>query len=136
MTHHYIKILPLQEIMKRKVDEVTKDNDKEFVKDGLGTSDIRKTIQHIRAYIEKDGAASLEDRIKQLQIDHAFFVERYPMLFEMATRPNFDYSHLNYFLRMRENIIEDKLSSDDASKIVGKEWFDKFVDVTKLEKKT
>ncbi len=121
--------------MKRKSDEVTKENDKEFVQDGLSTVDIRKTIQHIRTYIEKDGAATLQNRIEQLKIDHAFFAERYPMLFEMATRQAFDYNHLNYFLRMRDSIIQDKLSSDDASKIVGKEWFDKFVDVSKLDKK-
>jgi hypothetical protein len=110
-------------------------NDKSFVDDGMTTSDIRKTIQQIRTYLEKGGIASLEDRKTQLKIDHVFFADRYPMLFEMSTRPDFSYEHLNYFLNKREEIINDQVSSEDASKTVGKEWFDKFVDVSKLEVK-
>jgi hypothetical protein len=109
--------------------------EKDFVKDGMTTSDIRKTILQIRAYMEKGGAASVEDRLTQLKQEHAFFAERYPMLFEMSTQPDFNFSHLNYFLNKREEIINDQISSEDASKQVGKEWFEKFVDVSKLEKK-
>jgi len=110
-------------------------NDKDFVNDGMTTADIRKTVQQIRAYIEKGGAATLEERIEQLKQDHPFFVERYPLLFEMSTRADFNFNHLNYFLSKRDDIIDDKLSNEDAAKVVGKEWFDKFVDVSKLEKK-
>ncbi len=111
------------------------DSKKDFVEDGMDTAEIRKTVQQIRAYIEKGGSATLEDRITQLQQDHSFFVERYPILFEMCTRSDFNFNHFNYFLNKREEIINDKISSEEQSKKVGKEWFDKFVDVSKLEKK-
>jgi hypothetical protein len=120
---------------KRKENEIAKENDKSFIKDGMTTTDIRNTVKHIRSYIEKGGTASLEDRIKQLQSEHAFFEERYPMLFEMCTRQDFNYEHLNYFLRMREDIVHNKVSSEEASKTVGQEWFNQYVDVSKLPKK-
>jgi hypothetical protein len=110
-------------------------NDKQFIDDGMTTADIRKTVQQIRAYIEKGGAATLEERIDKLKQDHTFFVERYPMLFDMSTRADFNFNHLNYFLSKRDDIINDKITNEDAAKAVGKEWFDKFVDVSKLEKK-
>jgi hypothetical protein len=58
------------------------------------------------------------------------------MLFDMCTRTDFNYQHLNYFLSKRDEIISDKISSEDASVQVGQEWFDKYVDVSKLKKKT
>lgn len=120
---------------KRKGSEITQENDKSFVKDGLTTEDIRKTIQQIRAYIEKGGNTSQANKIDKLKQDYSFFAERYPMLFDMCTRTDFNYQHLNYFLSKRDEIISDKISSEDASIQVGQEWFDKYVDVSKLKKK-
>ena len=116
---------------KRKESQITKENEKTFLSDGMSTADIRKTVQYIRQYIEKKGASSLEDRIEKVKIDHAFFAERYPMLFDMCTRSDFNYEYLNYFLSMRDKIINDQLSSEEASKKVGKDWFDKFVNMSK-----
>ena len=120
---------------KRKVENVTKENDLTFLKDGMTTSEIRKTVLYIREYIEKGGNTSLQDKITKLKIDYKIFFERYPLLFEMCTRQEFDFNILNYFLQMRENIINNQISNEDASKQIGKEWFDKYVDVSKLEKK-
>ena len=120
---------------KRKESDITKENDKEFVKDGMTTAEIRKAVQYIREYIGKPGIATLDEKTEKLKQEHAFFYERYPLLFDMCLRPDFSYDHLNYFLRMRDQIIQDKMSSDEASVQVGKEWFDKFVDVSKLPQK-
>jgi hypothetical protein len=109
-------------------------NHTNFVEDGMTTSDIRKTVQYIRSYIEKGGSTSLEDRIEQLKIDCAKFEDRYPMLFEMCSRQEFNMENLNYFLKKRDDIIENRISVDDASKQIGKEWFDKYVDVSKMKK--
>ena len=117
---------------KRKVSEITKENDKAFLQDGMSTADIRKTVQYIRTFMEKGGQMTSEEKINKLKTDHSFFAERYPMLFEMSTKPEFNFEHLNYFLNKRDEIINNKISSEDASKQVGKEWFDKFVDVSKL----
>lgn len=120
---------------KRKESEITKENDKTFLKDGMSTTDIRKTVKHIREYLDKGGSVPIEERINQIKIDHAFFVERYPMLFEMCIRSDFNNDYLNYFLNMRDKIINDSISSEEASKQVGKEWFNQFVDTSKLPKK-
>ena len=56
-----------------------------------------------------------------------FFKQRYPMLYDMVTKEeSFDYQSLEYFLKMRENIVQNRMSSDEASKIVGQQWFDKY----------
>jgi hypothetical protein len=118
---------------KRKYDDITK-SQQTFVEDGMTTSDIRKTVNTIRQYIEKGGSTSMEDRINKLKQDHSFFSERYPMLFDMCVRPDFDFNSLNYFLQKRDEIIEKNKSVDDVSKEVGQDWFNKYVDVSKIPK--
>ena len=113
-------------------------HNKDFVKDGLSTQEIRDNIMKIREYIKgnKHKFKDEDQLIQTLQKDYEFFAQRYPILFNMAcTSQSFDYESLEYFLNMRDNIINDKISSEDASKKVGQEWFDKFVDVSKLPKK-
>ena len=101
-------------------------DDKDFVKDGLSTEDITKTVKAIRFTIEyskvKDNA--LIDKLKK---EYEFFSTRYPMLFDMAVRfDNFDYDSFEYMIKMREKIINNNLSAKEASEKVGKEWFDKY----------
>ena len=117
---------------KRKGSDITQENDKAFLEDGMSTADIRKTVQYIRSFMDKGGQMTPEERINKLKTDHAFFAERYPMLFEMSTQSQFNIEYLNYFLNKRDEIINNKVSSEDVSRQVGKEWFDKFVDVSKL----
>jgi hypothetical protein len=73
---------------------------------------------------------SHEELLKQLKKSIEgilFFEERYPMLYSMVTKEEgFEYSSLEYFLQMREKIINNKLSSEQASKEVGQVWFDKY----------
>ena len=118
---------------KRKEKDITKDNNKDFVKDGMTTDDIKKTVRVIREYLEKDSNVSIEDRLKKIELDNKFFIERYPMLYELVIRDTFNYDNLNYFLNMREKVINDKISSEEASKVVGSEWFAKHVDISKIK---
>jgi hypothetical protein len=54
-----------------------------------------------------------------------FFIERYPMLFDMVTKEaGFDYSFFEYFLSKRETIIKKKETSEEVHKQVGQEMFD------------
>ena len=52
----------------------------------------------------------------------------------MCIKEEFNYDTLNYFLNMRDNIINNKMTSEEASKKVGQEWFDKNIDVSKIKK--
>ena len=49
------------------------------------------------------------------------------MLYAMVTKEEgFEYSSLEYFLEMREKIVNNQLTSEQASKVVGQVWFDKY----------
>ena len=120
---------------KRKIENITPGNNKDFLQDGMTTDEIKLSVKYIRQYIEKRGAASLKERIEELSKSQEKFVERYPVLFDMCTRPDFKFEDLNYFLQKRDEIINDKISVDDASKQIGKDWFNKYVDLSKLPKK-
>jgi hypothetical protein len=107
---------------------------KEFVKDGLTTDEIREKVKQFRIYLANPNNMSYEEKIKYLEFSEPFFLERYPMLFDMATRNDFDYNSLNYFLNMRDKIINDQISFENASKEVGQTWFNKHVDSSKFKK--
>lgn len=104
----------------------------DFVKDGLETSDIKIIVQEIVLYMteNKNKYSSHEELLKELakSIEGvSFFEERYPMLYAMVTKESgFEYSSLEYFLEMREKIIKNQLTSEQASKEVGQVWFDKY----------
>jgi len=106
----------------------------DFVKDGLSTEEIRNKIKTIRDYLKSPSNLTIEQKIDYLKLTETFFVERYPFLFDMCTKENFNNETLDYFLNMRDNIINNKISSEDASKKVGQEWFDKNIDVSKIKK--
>lgn len=106
-------------------------DDHDFVKDGMETNEIRNVVQDIMLYIEenrnkmefKEIIASLKDNIDRVE----FFEKRYPMLYQMVTKEEgFEYQSLEYFLKMREGIIQNQMTTDEASKIVGQQWFDKY----------
>jgi hypothetical protein len=106
-------------------------DDHNFVKDGMETNEIRNVVQDIMLYIEenrnkmefKDIIATLKDNIDRGE----FFEKRYPMLYQMVTKEEgFEYQSLEYFLKMREGIIQNQMTTDEASKIVGQQWFDKY----------
>jgi hypothetical protein len=104
----------------------------DFVKDGMETEDIRKMVQEIMLYMTENKSKfaseeELENNMKKTIEGLSFFEERYPMLYNMvAKNKGFDYNSLEYFLNMRNKIIKNELSSEQASKEVGQVWFDKY----------
>lgn len=102
----------------------------DFVSDGLETKDIRDTVQDIMLYMQTNKSTTeYADIINNIRQDEKFkaFEERYPMLFDMVTKKEgFNYESLEYFLSMRDKIIQNELTSEEASKNVGQVWFDKY----------
>jgi len=107
----------------------------DFIEDGMTTEEIEKKVKYIREYLEKPGKASLNERIEHLKDECFAFYQRYPMLFDMSVSAEFSFENLNYFLTMREKIVKAQMTSQEASEEIGKKWFNKFVDTSKLEKK-
>ncbi len=110
---------------------------KEFIEDGLENDEIVRIIKEILEK-KKNGLYKDKnemDRYEAFKKDYEFFANRYPMLFELVLRnDNFNWDNLYYMLGMRNKIIEDKMTAENASKQVGQVWFDKYVDVSKLGK--
>jgi hypothetical protein len=104
----------------------------DFVKDGMETADIRAMVQDIVLYTteNKTKYSSHEELLHEMKKSIEgilFFEERYPMLYAMVTKEEgFEYSSLEYFLEMREKIVNNQLTSEQASKVVGQVWFDKY----------
>jgi hypothetical protein len=104
----------------------------DFVKDGMETADIKAMVQDIVLYITENKAkhSSHEELLKEMKKSIEgilFFEERYPMLYAMVTKEEgFEYSSLEYFLEMREKIVNNQITSEQASKVVGQVWFDKY----------
>lgn len=111
--------------------------EKEFIKDGLTNEEIIMTIKEIieKKKLDENKKIDVNERYEKLKKEFDFFSTRYPMLFDLTLRDNeFDWNSLNYFMNMRKNIIENKMTSEDATIKVGKDWFDKHIDISKLEK--
>ena len=104
----------------------------DFVKDGMETADIKAMVQDIVLYMTENNAkhsshTELLNEMKKSIEGILFFEERYPMLYAMVTKEEgFEYSSLEYFLEMREKIVNNQLTSEQASKVVGQVWFDKY----------
>lgn len=106
---------------------------KDFIKDGMTNDDIINTLKKIRSVIENK---SNNEIIEELKKEHDLFSSRYPVLFELATRNDeqFNWEYLQYFLNMRSKIVNDEITSEKASVVVGEEWFKRHVNVNKDEK--
>lgn len=102
--------------------------EKDFLKDGLDNEKIIEIIKKIREVID---VKSNDEIIENLKKEYSFFADRYPMLFDISTRTDetFNWEYLNYFLSMRNKIINDELTSEKASVIVGNEWYNKHINI-------
>lgn len=104
----------------------------DFLNDGLSSDDIKNIVQEIMLYMTENKSKcfsheELLNKMKQVIDGITFFEERYPMLYAMVTKEEgFDYASLEYFLNMRNKIIKNELSVEEASKEVGQVWFDKY----------
>ncbi len=109
---------------------------KDFIKDGLDNNQIIEIVKKIRKTIEYEGSGDYEFKKKNLEIEFDKFNKRYPMLFDMAIRKEpFDWNSFNYFMNMRQKIINDEITSEKASVSVGQKWFDDHIDKKKLKKR-
>ncbi len=110
---------------------------KDFIEDGMSNDDIIKTIKDIRQRMKDDDIKNLreEDRYVKLKEEFNFFSTRYAMLYELSIRKDeFDWKSLEYMLNMRNLIINNEMSAESVTKKVGQDWFDKYVDKSKLKK--
>ena len=102
--------------------------DKDFVKDGLTNEELIQTIKDILKRKNEITYNDDNDKFEKLKTEFSSFSERYLMLFEMVIRDgDFDWSSFNYMINMRNKIINDNMTSEEASEKVGQDWYDKHV---------
>jgi hypothetical protein len=102
---------------------------KDFIEDGLTNDGIIEVIKKIRDRLKDDDIRKIKemDRYIKLKEEFSFFSNRYPMLYELSIRnEDFDWKSLDYMLNMRNRIINDDMTSEDASVKVGQDWFNKY----------
>lgn len=111
---------------------------KDFIADGLTNDEIINTIKDIRKRLDDNDIKVLneEDIYIKLKDEFNFFSSRYTMLYELSIRRDmFDWNALNYMLNMRNKIINNEMTAENATKKVGQDWFDKYVDTSKIKPK-
>jgi O-glycosyl hydrolase len=102
--------------------------DKEFIKDGLNNVELVNIVSMIIKRKKEIEYKDDNEKFEKLKEEFPEFAERYLMLFEMAIRnEEFDWNSFNYMLNMRNKIINDEMTAEDASKKVGEDWYDKYV---------
>jgi hypothetical protein len=99
--------------------------DKDFVKDGLTNEELIQTIKDILKRKKELTYKDDNDKFEKLKTEFPSFAERYLMLFEMVIRDGeFDWNSFNYMINMRNKIINDNMTSEEASAKVGQDWYD------------
>jgi len=110
--------------------------DKDFVKDGMTTDELIENINSIIKRKKEITYKNDNEKYEILKNEFPKFAERYLMLFEMVIRDeDFDWNSFNYMINMRNKIINNEITSEDASIKVGQEWFDKHIDKSKFKKR-
>ena len=99
---------------KRTYEEVTPEK--------LNSSEVLSIVKEIVEY-----GGGEKDKARVFRKRYPIFVEGYPVLFEMACRPNFDISRLEYMLSLKDSVDKNSLSQHDASVRVGQVLYDVYV---------
>lgn len=108
--------------MKNKRDK----NNVDFVKDGYTNEKLLEIISEIRQKYDIENDDISDDNKKDFENNYKFFIERYPFLSDMSIKKDIDMDRLYYMLALRQNIIDNKISFEDASKKVGNDMFNEY----------
>ena len=102
--------------------------DKDFLKDGMTNEELVNIINDILKRKKEITFKDDNDKFEQLKNEFPKFAERYIMLFEMVIRDgDFDWNSFNYMINMRNKIINNNMTTEEASKKVGQDWYDKYI---------
>jgi hypothetical protein len=102
--------------------------DKDFLKDGMTNEELVNIINDILKRKKEISFKDDNDKFEQLKNEFPKFAERYIMLFEMVIRDgDFDWNSFNYMINMRNKIINNNMTTEEASKKVGQDWYDKYI---------
>lgn len=86
-------------------------------------------IDEIKTIVEEmiTSSGSLKEKERIFQNKYPHFAERYPMLFKMACKPDFDKDRFAYILQMMSRVQSNDISYDNATKQFGQDMFDTYI---------
>jgi hypothetical protein len=100
------------------------------------TTELLRQIDTILSELRKRANPSLSEQpfsfINQMQQEYSTFFEAYPKLFDLMCKDpyHFERGRLVQMLQMRNRIYNKELSYEQASKNVGKQYYEEFVKPT------
>lgn len=99
----------------------------DFVKDGYTNSKLLEIINEIREKYNIENIDNIsDDDKKDFESNYKFFTERYPFLSDMSLKKDIDMNTLYYMLDLREKIINNTMTFEDASKKVGNDMYTEY----------
>ena len=96
-------------------------------------STIIKEVELVRKYIKRPEVKKIYNQDKNKYEEHLKskfknFSDGKPFLFDMTIDPNkFDYNKLKELCSMIDNVNTGKISQENASKVIGQRYYDKYV---------
>tara|TARA_Y100000389_G_scaffold94212_1_gene90868 strand:- start:2091 stop:2465 length:375 start_codon:yes stop_codon:yes gene_type:complete len=109
--------------MKNKRDKKNVD----FVKDGYTNTRLLEIIKEIREKYNIENIDNIgDDDKKDFETNYKFFIERYPFLSDMSLKKDINMDTLYYMLDLREKIINNTMTFEDASKKVGNDMYKEY----------
>ncbi len=109
--------------MKNKRDKENVD----FVKDGYTNTRLLEIIKEIREKYNIENIDNIgDDDKKDFETNYKFFIERYPFLSDMSLKKDINMDTLYYMLDLREKIINNTMTFEDASKKVGNDMYKEY----------
>ena len=94
----------------------------EAMSDDVDINEVREIVEEI---VSSPGSA--KDKERSFEMKYPAFAKRYPMLFKVACRPDFDRARLEHIFHMMGLVKNNTISYEDASKRFGQEMFDTYV---------
>jgi len=88
----------------------------------LSSAEILTVVTEMR----QDGSSE-KDKKRIYRKKYPLFAEGYPVLFEMACRPDFDFQRFQHMLMLKDSVEKGNLTQHDASVKVGKVLYDVYV---------
>lgn len=108
--------------MKNKRDK----NNVDFVKDGYTNEKLLEVIKEVREKYNIENTDISDTDKKDFENNYKFFIERYPFLSDMSLKKDIDMDRLYNMLSLRQKIIDNKISFEDASKKIGNDMFEEY----------
>jgi len=112
-----------------------KQNRKRDAPENMGDdTDIDEVKSIVEEIVRSPG--TIKDKERMFEMRYPQFAERFPFLFKVACKPDFDRDRLEQIFHMMEQVKSNKLSYESATKRFGQDMYDTYVkpNLDKLDK--